>query len=58
MNILKILAYFFLLIAVLVALHQYVGWGYLWEWEDLHHEGFMMMFGFAGIVLLIIRRGG
>jgi hypothetical protein len=52
---LKILGAIFLFIALCIAVHQYLFWNLWWEWEDIHHEGFIIMFFFAGIILLIIR---
>jgi len=51
MNPIKIIALVFILIAGAIALHQYIGWGYWFEWGDLHHETWMIMFAFCGIVL-------
>jgi len=50
------LAVLFLVIAVAIAVHQFIGWGFWWEWEDLHHETWMIMFAFTGIVLLLMGR--
>jgi len=36
---LKEIQFLLLSLACLVALHQFVNWGYWWEWKDfLHHE--------------------
>jgi hypothetical protein len=56
----KELAYIFLALAFLIALHQYIYYGSWFELKDVHHELFIAMFGFAGIVLLWLsqrRRG-
>ena len=45
------------MIAGAIALHQYIGWGYWFELEDLHHETWMIMFAFSGLVLLTTFRG-
>jgi len=52
MNIFKLLGLLFVFIASLIAVHQFIGWGYWFELEDLHHETWMIMFGFAGVLLL------
>jgi len=51
MNPLKILAIVFVIIAIIIALHQFIVWGYWFELEDLHHETWMIMFGFCGFIL-------
>lgn len=35
---------FFLLVALLIILHQYLFWGKIWEWKDIHHESFVILF--------------
>jgi len=46
-----------IIIACIIALHQYsMGYPFI-QVEDLHHETAMASFAFAGIVLIIIGRG-
>jgi hypothetical protein len=49
---LKQLAAAFLILAFLIALHQYLNWGVWFELKDVHHELFIAMFTFAGLLLL------
>lgn len=39
-------------VAFLVGLHQFVVWGYWFEWSDIHHESFVIALAFAGLVSL------
>ena len=41
-------------IAVAIAVHQYLTWGKLFEWSDLHHETFIVAFLFGAVVLWLI----
>jgi len=43
MNIFKILGIIFIFVAVLIAIHQFIGWGYWFELGDIHHETWMIM---------------
>ena len=54
MNIMKILAVALIVIAIAIAVHQFIYWGYWFEIEDLHHETWMIMFGFSGLLLFAI----
>jgi len=56
MNVWKYLPFILIIIAVVLIVHQYVFYGVWWEWEDLHHETWILMFAFAGMVLLIWRK--
>jgi hypothetical protein len=40
----KEFAFLFLLLAFLVALHQYVNYGVWFEIKDIHHESIMLLF--------------
>lgn len=53
MNLRKI-AYFLLLAAFVIALAQYVEWGEWFTVSQLHHETFVVTFGFAGVLLLYL----
>jgi len=57
MILLKILPILLIVVAIAIALHQYVCYGMWFQLEDIHHETFMIMFAFCGIVLLVIRKG-
>ena len=50
------LALIFLIVAVAIAIHQLVTWGALFEFDDLHHETWVIMFGFAGLVLWVKKK--
>lgn len=52
-----ILAGLFFLIAIGIFVHQYIVYDILWEMSDLSHECWIIMFVFAGIVLLAVKRG-
>ena len=52
------LAYFFLFLSFLIAFHQYIGIGSFWEMKDVHHELFIAMFGFSGILLYLLSKSG
>ena len=46
-----------IIVAIVISLHQ-CSMGYpLFQWGDVHHETFIVMFAFAGVVLLLIARG-
>jgi len=49
---LRKLAILFLALAFLIALHQYLNWGVIFEIEDVHHELFIAVFAFAGFLCL------
>lgn len=54
---LTILGGVLIVIAILISLHQY-GMGYpLFQWDDIHHESWIIMFAFAGIIVTLIARG-
>jgi len=44
-------------IAVCIFVHQIIQYGIVWEWSDLSHEGWFLMFLFAGVVLIFFRKG-
>lgn len=52
-----ILAGLFFLIAIAFSVHQYMLGYPFFQMDDLHHETWMIMFGFAGVVLLAFKRG-
>jgi len=46
-----------IIIAVVISYHQF-SMGYpLFQWEDVHHETFILVFAFTGIVVTLIARG-
>lgn len=47
----KLIAVFFFVLALFMALDQYANWGYLFSLSDIHHETFIVAFMFAGLVL-------
>jgi len=51
-----ILAFIMFLIVAVLLVHQFFVHGVWFELEDLHHEGWMCMFAFAGLILLFIRK--
>jgi len=53
---LNTLSYMLLLLAFLMALHQYLMFGSWFELKDVHHEAFILAFGFAGILLMYVSR--
>lgn len=54
---LTIIGIFLIIIAIILALHQF-SMGYpFFQIEDLHHETFMVAFGLVGFVLIFIGRG-
>jgi len=56
MNPLSHLSFILIGIAVLIAVHQYIFYGVWFEFSDLHHETWMIMFIFAGLILLRFHR--
>jgi len=54
---LTILGITLLIIAIIIACHQFIVWDVWFEIPDLHHETWIIMFAFAGLVLLLIGRG-
>lgn len=50
---LKILGIFFLITALCIFVHQYMVWNIWWEWEDLHHETWIIVCIVIGIISLI-----
>jgi len=55
---LRLLAVLFLVLAFIIALHQYVHYGVWFELKDVHHELFIATFGFAGLLLLLLLESG
>ena len=55
MNLHKV-AYIMFGLAFLIALAQYVEWGEWFTVSQLHHETFVVAFGFAGGLLLYLDR--
>lgn len=52
----KVLAAVVLIVlAILVVIHQYLFYGIWWEWEDIHHEAFVIALLFGGVIAVIIR---
>ena len=49
---LKEKGFLLLLLAFLVALHQYLNYGVWFEMKDVHHELFIASFAFSGLLLL------
>jgi len=50
------IAWILLIAAIAIAVHQLVTWGVVFEFDDLHHETWIVMFGFAGLILLIKKK--
>lgn len=44
----------FILIAVLISIEQYVSWGSFFEFKDIHHEMFIVMFIFGALLIAIL----
>jgi len=44
-----------LLSAFSVSLHQFLNWGYWFEFSDLHHETVIISFVFASIMLIVLK---
>lgn len=49
-----IIGIIFLMITVALALHQFIFWDVWFEIPDIHHESWMLMFGFSGLVLVLL----
>lgn len=45
-----------LIIALAVVLHQYLIWGIWWEWDEIHHEAFVIALIFAAIISFAIKK--
>lgn len=54
---LTIIGVILLVVAIAILLHQFMVYNIWFEFDDLHHETWMIMFGFCGVVLLLIGRG-
>ena len=52
-----ILAGLFIIIAIVISVHQYMMGYPFFQMDDLHHESWIVMFAFAGVVVLALRRG-
>jgi len=52
-----IIAGLFFLVAIAIFVHQFITYGILWEWSDLSHEGWIIMFVFSGIALVAFKKG-
>lgn len=52
----KTLIYTLLFLAFLVALHQYLNFGYWFELKDIHHETFIVAFTFAALIAYYISK--
>ncbi len=55
MNLRK-LAYVLFAVAFLIALDQYLEWGEWFTLGQLHHETFVVTFGFAGLLVLYLNQ--
>ena len=44
-----------LALAFVVALHQYLNWGTWFEFQDIHHEAFIIALVFCAFCLIILR---
>lgn len=53
----RIIGVLFIFIAIGITAHQHMIGYPLFQWEDLHHETWILMFGFAGIILVIRGKG-
>ena len=51
-----VLTLIFVIVAIAIAVHQYIYYGIFFDPLDLHHETWIIMFIFAGFILWI--RGG
>jgi len=54
---LLILGIIFFIIAIVILCHQFIYWNVWFELEDLHHETWMIMFAFSGLVLILMGKG-
>ena len=45
----------FFVLATLGILHQYLKCGEVWEMSDVHHETFILMFAFSGVLLVVLK---
>ena len=50
------ISYVFLLFVVILLVHQYIFYNVWFQPQDIHHETWMIMFGFAGLVLLVKKK--
>ena len=53
----KLLIIAFAIMVIALLLHQYIYYGILFAVEDLHHETWIIMFGFAALILYADKRG-
>ena len=51
MNLKKLLPFILIIVAVIIAVHQYIFYDTWFQTSDLHHETWIIMFAFAGIIL-------
>jgi hypothetical protein len=56
MKIFRILGIIFIIFAIIIAIHQFIYYDVWFEIEELHHETWMIMFAFAGALLLLKRK--
>jgi len=61
MNLIQILKtlytpIFLIVLAIVVALHQYINWGVWFELHEVHHESFIIALLFGAIVLLSVKK--
>ena len=54
---LLIIGVMLIVVAIAIAVHQFMFYDVWFEWNDLHHETWMIMFAFAGIALVLVGRG-
>ena len=43
----------FITIGLLISIEQYISWGSFFEFKDVHHEMFIVMFIFGGLSILL-----
>ncbi len=46
----------FFILAIVVIMHQVINWNVVFEFEDIHHEAFIIALVFGGIVLYSVKR--
>lgn len=44
----------FILFAVLISIEQYISWGSFFEYKDIHHEMFIVMFIFGAFSIMLL----
>jgi len=47
----------FIILAVFIAIHQFIFYNVWFEFEDLHHETVMILFAGIGITVLWLKKG-